>query len=349
MNMTTKISPTYFGTTIGGHKIFLYSLRNSKGVEIKIMNYGATIVSIETPDKNGILKDIVLGYDTLKEYEQDKFYMGCIVGRVCGRISNAKFSLDGKEYNLAQNLPPHHLHGGFSGWNKKAWQMVSYDSRSVEFSYVSPEKEENYPGEVITLVKYTLSEDNKLTISYHATTNKPTHINLTNHTYFNLSGDSAHTVEDDLIQVNASQYLEYSNSGVPTGKIKEVENTCFDARKMRPFTELLDFSDGQVKSCEGVDTTWALNNNNQLVHAASLLNSETGRKINVYTTEPGMHVYTSNYLPTGFKSKGNTTFTKRGAVCLETQHYPDSPNLSHFPSSLLLPGKLFTSQTIFEF
>jgi aldose 1-epimerase len=347
--MAREASPTYFGTTADGEKIFLYSLRNSNGVEIKIMNYGAIIVSLLTPDKNGVVKDIVLGYDSLKEYEQDKFYMGCIVGRVCGRISNARFVLDGHEYKLAQNLHPHHLHGGISGWNKKVWQMVSYEKRSVEFSYTSPDGEEDYPGEVITLVKYSLSEDNKLSILYHARTNKPTHVNLTNHTYFNLSGDSANTIDDDMIQVNASQYLEYSNTGVPTGKIKNVGNTCFDARKMRLFTELLDFSDEQVKSCEGVDTTWVLNNNGQLVHAASLFNNETGRKINVYTTEPGMHVYTSNYLPTGFKGKGNTTFTKRGAVCLETQHYPDSPNLPDFPSTLLRPGEVLTSQTIFEF
>jgi len=199
------------------------------------------------------------------------------------------------------------------------------------------------------LVRYSLSEDNKLIINYYAKTNKPTHINLTNHAYFNLSGDFADTINDDLIQINASHYLEYSNTGVPTGKLKAVENTCFDARKMGPFTRLLDLTDEQVRSCEGVDTTWVLGNENVLVHAASVLNTKAGRRINVYTTEPGMHVYTSNYLPAGVKGKGNATFMKRGAVCLETQHYPDSPNIPHFPSTLLHPGEVFTSQTIYAF
>jgi len=344
-----------FGKTKEGHAVELYTLKNSHGLTAKIMTRGATLVQLLVPDKGGAIADVVLGFDDVSGYEsEDNQYFGCTTGRVCNRIANGKFSLDGKEYTLAVNNESNHLHGGVDrSLDKVIWTAKPYTNdkgQGVKFAYTSPDGEEGYPGELSITVNYFVSmKRNTLAISYSATTSKPTPVNLTNHTYFNLGGEASPTVLDHLLRLNADNYTPAGDTLVPTGKIESVANTDLDFRKRTRIGDRIK-SIGATAAL-GYDHNFVLNEKEadaKLNLAAVLTDPASGRSLRVSTTEPGIQLYSGNFLK-GQKGKGGKSYAHRSAVCLETQHYPDSVNHPNFPTTILKPGETFESRTVFAF
>lgn len=347
------IEKSAFGTLPDGEQVEQYILKNSKGVEVSIITYGGIITSLKVPNRENLSEDIVLGYDSLEQYTKSSPYFGAIIGRYGNRIAKGKFSLDGKEYDLAKNDGQNHLHGGLKGFDKVNWKATESlfeDKASLKLSYLSKDLEEGYPGNLQTEVIYTLNNNNELEVIYEATTDKKTVVNLTQHSYFNLSGDFSKKVLDHELMINADAIIPVDNKLIPTGELEDVTDTPFDFRKAKLIGKDIEASNDQLKKGRGYDHCWVLNEQEKGIRfAASAYHGESGRLLEVFTTEPGVQLYTGNFLDGTLPAKGGGTYAKRTGFCLETQHYPDSPNQSNFPTVVLNPDEKYTSKTIFKF
>ncbi len=341
-----------FGNTTDGKAVELYTLTNSHGMEVRIMTYGGVIVSVKTPDKAGRLADIVLGYDTLTPYLSKNPYFGAIVGRYANRIGGARFTLDGKVYKLAANDGPNALHGGLKGFDKVVWQAESFqkgDAAGIILKYTSADGEEGYPGTVHVTVTYALNDKDEFHIDYQATTDKATPINLTNHTYFNLDGEGSGDVLGTEMMINAGHFTPVDSTLIPTGKIGSVTGTPLDFTKPTAIGARIDDKYEQLALGHGYDHNFVINRTGPgLALAARAYDPKSGRVLEVDTTEPGVQFYTGNFL-NAVNGKHGHVYNKRDAFCLETQHYPDSPNKPEFPSAILRPGQTFHSTTIWKF
>ncbi len=344
-----------------GKEVFLFTLTNKNGVVAKITNWGATLTELHTKDKNGELADVVLGYDTLAKWldptgdgTANPSYFGCTVGRYCNRIAHGKFSLDGKEYQLAQNNDPSHLHGGNVGWDKLVWdaELVN-DGKSVKFSLTSPDGQEGYPGTVQAEVVYTLTDDDELRLEFSATSDKATPISMTNHSYFNLAGQGSGTILDHEVKLEADRFTEFDDTGIPTGEIKAVAGTPFDfteAKTMRARIDQLP-PDEEKGSVGGYDQNYVLRDAKvaEPALAGTFYDPSSGRVLKVLTTEVGVQLYSGNYLDGSLVGKGDKKYEKHDAFCFEPQFHPDSPNHDNFPSSILKPGEKYNQVTVFKF
>jgi aldose 1-epimerase len=341
-----------FGKTDTGEPVDLYVLTNDKGMKAKVVTYGAILTELHVPDKNGKLDDVVLGFDDLKGYLGSHPYFGAIIGRYANRIAKAKFTLDGKEYHLAANNGPNSLHGGKKGFDKVVWKanVPNAAQPAVEFSYVSPDGEEGYPGELKVKVTYALTPDNAVSIQYEATTNKATPVNLSNHSYFNLlGGRSGATILDHEIQIRADRYTPVDDTLIPTGELKAVAGTPFDFTKPHTIGERIKQTGGKPA---GYDHNYVLAkeiDGKQAAWAVRVVEKKTGRVMEMATTEPGVQFYTSNFLDGTLKGKGGVTYPQYGALCLEAQHFPDSVNQPKFPSVILRPGETYRQTTSYKF
>jgi len=341
-----------FGTTPDGKAVELYTLTNSHGIEVRVMTYGGIVVSVKTPDKSGHSADITLGFDTLAGYFANNPFFGALVGRYGNRIGNAKFTLDGKEYTLAKNNGPNALHGGLKGFDKVVWQAESLQKSSeagVILKYTSADGEEGYPGTLHTTVTYTLDDKNEFSIDYHATTDKDTPINLTNHTYFNLAGEGSGSILGEELMLNADHFTPVDAALIPTGKIASVKGTPFDFTKPTVIGSRINDKDEQLVVGGGYDHNFVINHHGEeLALAARVYDPTSGRVLEVDTTQPGVQFYTANFLD-GVHGKHGHIYNKRNALCLETQHYPDSPNKPSFPSTILKPGQTYHEITVWKF
>ena len=340
-----------FGSTPAGEAVELYTLTNSKGMEAAIMTYGGILVSLKVPGSAGA-DDVVLGFDTLDSYLRDPPppYFGALIGRYGNRIGNAKFKLDGKEYKLAANNGKNHLHGGIRGFDKVVWKARTPDPHSLELTYLSKDGEEGYPGNLTATVTYTLTDDNELKIGYHATTDKDTVLNLTNHSYFNLAGQGEGDVLGQQIMINADRITPVDSGLIPTGQLKSVEGTPFDFRQSRVIGARINDPTDQLKFGKGYDMNYVLNRTGAgLEPAARVTDPKSGRVMEVSTTEPAIQFYTGNNLDGSLTGKGGKKYPRFAALCLETQHYPDSPNKPAFPTTVLKPGEQYQTTTIYKF
>jgi len=352
--MAKSMEKKVFGTTADGKTAELYTLKNKNGMQVSITNFGATVVSIMVPDKAGKVADVALGYDDLAGYELNKNYLGVLVGRYGNRIAHGKFSIDGTEYTLAKNNGDNSLHGGIKGFNKALWKAKDVSNggeAAVEMKYVSKDGEEGYPGNLSVTVIYTLTNKNELKIDYSATTDKKTVVNLTNHTYFNLAGQGNGDILKQELMIDADTFTPVDAGLIPTGELKKVEDTPFDFRKPTAIGARIDASDEQIKLGGGYDHNFVVNRKaaTGLSLAARVSDAASGRTMEVWTTEPGVQFYTGNFLDGSFKGKGGITYQKRTAFCLETQHFPDSPNHPSFPTTLLKPGEKYHTTTVYKF
>ncbi|MET0554878.1 MAG: aldose epimerase family protein [Vicinamibacteria bacterium] len=341
-----------FGKTAKGEEVALYTLTNAHGMEVRTIARGATIVSIRVPDRAGKLGDVTLGFDTLAGYEGDANpFLGNVVGRYANRIGGAAFTLDGKEYKLAANNAPNHLHGGPRGFDKYVWagKEVARDGAvGVEWTMTSPDGDEGYPGTLKATVTYLLTPKDELVVEYLATTDKPTVVNLTQHAYFNLGGEGSGNVLDHVLQIHASRYTPVAPGLIPTGELAPVAGTPLDFTKPERIGARIESDHPQMKLGSGYDHNGVLDRKGEgLVHAAHVVEPKSGRVMDVHTTEPGLQIYTANFLDS--VGKGGHRYGRRDAVCFETQHYPDSPNKKDFPSTVLRPGETYRSKTVFAF
>lgn len=332
----------------------LFTLTNGRGMKVKVSTYGGIITSILAPDKDGNFEDIVLGFDTLSKYSREHPYFGAIIGRYGNRIAGGKFTLNGKTYQLATNDGQNHLHGGDKGFDKVAWGAVLVEKngeRGLQLKYVSPDGEEGYPGKLEVLVTYFLNNDNELKIEYQAKTDQPTIVNLTNHTYFNLTGNTRRDILNHTLLINAQEYLPVNDNLIPTGELRRVRGTPFDFTEPTRIGDRIDADDEQIRYGGGYDHCWVLNSRSGrgLTLAARLREPTSGRMLEVHTTEPGMQFYSGNFLDGSLIGKGGVVYDRRYGLCLETQHFPDSPNQPDFPTTVLEPGKTYRSQTVYKF
>ena len=346
-----KIKKTVFGTLPDGRVADQYTLKNANGMEVKISNYGGVITHWTAPDKDGKFEDIVLGFDSLAGYLTPPPYFGAIIGRYGNRIAKGKFTLDGKNYQLAVNNNENHLHGGLVGYDKVLWnaEPIEGEESALKLTYLSKDGEEGYPGNLNITVVYTLLKDNSLKMDYSATTDKATVINLTNHSYFNLSG-SKKDILDEEVTLNADRYLPVDKGLIPTGELRSVTGTVFDFTKPTVIGKgINEVKDEQIKLGGGYDHAWILNKKgNELSIAAMVLEKTSGRKMEVLTTEPAIQFYTGNFLDGKLTGKGGVKYVKRFALCLESEHYPDSPNQSAFPTVVLKPNEKYSTTTIYK-
>lgn len=342
-----NIKKELFGKSNDGKEVMQYTLTNRHNLTVKIITYGGIVTSIQVPDKDGKIDDIVLGFNTLQEYQAEHPYFGVIAGRYANRIANGRFVLNGAQYELAVNDGNNHLHGGIVGFDKVVWdstEIKENDAVGVQLFYLSKDGEEGYPGNLRTTVKYLLTNQNELVIEYEAVTDKQTVVNLTNHSYFNLSGEGSGDILGHEIMVNADKYTAIDEGSIPTGELKTVKNSPFDFTVARPIGGRID------EIGLGYDHNYVLNKkNNELSLAAKVYEPKSQRKMEVYTTEPGMQFYTSNYLDGTLKGKSGNIYDKHCALCLETQHYPDSPNYPEFPTTVLNPGETYRQKTVYKF
>ena len=327
----------------------LYTI-NSNGVEAAITTYGARVVSLKTPDRTGAFGDVVLGFDTLAGYESDNPFFGAVVGRYGNRIAKGRFTLNGKEYKLATNNGPNALHGGLKGFDKVVWTAQQSGPAGVKLTYLSKDGEEGYPGNLTATVEYTLTDANELKIGYTVTTDKDTVFNITNHSYFNLAGEGSGDILGHKFTLHADRFTPVDSTLIPTGELKAVAGTPFDFRQPHTIGERIDANDEQIKFGGGYDHNFVLNGNmGTLRLAARLEDPKSGRVMEVTTTEPGLQFYTGNFLDGSIKGKGGKTYKRRGALCLETQHFPDSPNKPGFPTTTLKARQTYQSTTVFKF
>ena len=338
-----------------GKPIEMVTLKNNHGMEVQAITYGAIITSIKVPDRSGTIADVALGFDAPDTYwaEPTPPFFGAVVGRYGNRIAKGKFTLDGKTYSLAINNAPNTLHGGNKGFDKQVWNVAIKEDAagsSAIFSRTSPDGEEGYPGTLQARVTYTLTEKNELIVDYHATSDKATPVNLTQHTYFNLAGEGSGTILDHELTIDAERYTPVDETLIPTGELALVQGTPFDFRKATAIGARIAESHPQLKNGKGYDHNWVLNRGGAaLHHAAQLRDPKSGRTLDVATTEPGLQFYSGNFLDGTIKGKGGKPYVLRSGLCLETQHYPDSPNKPLFPSTILQPGKTYESRTVFTF
>jgi aldose 1-epimerase len=330
----------------------LYVLTNANGVKAQIMDYGATVVSLEVPDRDGKMADVVLGYDNLRDYIKNSPYFGAIVGRYGNRIAKGRFTLEGVEYTLAKNNGENHLHGGIKGFDKVLWKSESVNKQNavgVKFSYLSKDGEEGYPGNLDCSVTYLLTNDNELKIEYLAATDKPTPVNLTHHGYFNLTGCERDILGHELM-LKADRLTPVDSGLIPTGELRPVKGTVMDFTKPTPIGARINSDDQQIKFGGGYDHNWVLKRTGKgLSLAARVYEPSSGRIMEVLTTEPGVQFYSGNFLDGTITGKGGIVYEHRYGFCLETQHYPDSPNKPSFPSVILHPGQKYAQTTIYRF
>ncbi|MFC1553672.1 aldose epimerase family protein [candidate division KSB1 bacterium] len=345
--MEMKIEQQFFGTTPDGINVDLFTLTNSKGVKIEITNYGGIVVSLFVPDRDGEMDDIVLGYKTLDKYIENSPYFGALIGRYGNRIGKGKFVLDGEEYTLAANNDENHLHGGIKGFDKVAWDAETVKEENqvgVRLKYHSKDGEEGYPGNLECTVTYLLTNDNELKILYEAVTDKATPVNLTHHSYFNLTGRENRDILDHDLILNADQYTPVDEGLIPTGELKSVKDTPMD------FTSSKSIGKEIADVPGGYDHNFVLNSDyGNIVLAAQVYEPVTGRVMEVYTDEPGLQFYSGNFLDGTITGKYEIVYKKHFGFCLEAQHYPDSPNKPDFPSAILRPGEIYSQETIYKF
>lgn len=342
-----------FGKTGDGTPVDLYTLTNQNRIEVRAITYGGIIISLQVPDRHGKFDDIVLGYDSLDGYLAKTPYFGAIIGRYGNRIGKARFTLDGVEYGLAANNGPNALHGGLKGFDKVVWKAEPFerqDEAGVVFTYTSRDGEEGYPGNLSVKVTYTLTNKNELIFDYHATTDKATPVNLTNHSYFNLAGDGKRDVLGHEVMLNADHFTPVDKTLIPTGQIASVSGTPLDFTKPTAIGARIEQKDEQMVFGNGYDHNFVINRKGAgLALAARVFEPTTGRVLEVHTTQPGVQFYTGNFLDGSITGKGGHVYKRRIGFCLETQHFPDSPNQPNFPSSVLRPGKTYESRTVYRF
>ena len=351
MKNPVTISKQVYGVTADSINVESYTLKNENGMELTVITYGGIITSIKAPDKDNVYEDIVLGYNSLAEYTTSSPYFGALIGRYGNRIAKGKFSLDGTAYTLATNNDPNHLHGGLKGFDKVVWTAeVLEDKGALKLSYLSKDMEEGYPGDLETIVTYTLTEDNSLEVVYEATTDKKTIVNLTQHSYFNLSGDLSKTILDHEITINADKFIPVDATLIPTGDLKDVLDTPFDFRVAKTIGKDIEVKNEQLKRGLGYDHCWVLNNQKEGMRLTSTAyHKESGRLLEIFSDEPGIQFYSGNFLDGTLPSKQGGNYAFRSGFCLETQHYPDSPNQKNFPSVVLNPDEKYKSKTTFKF
>lgn len=342
------ISKRSYGTTSGGKAVEEYILTNAHGVEVRIITYGGIMTSIRVPDRDGVWANVVLGFDNLADYETRNPYFGCITGRCANRIAGGRFTLDGVEYALAANDRGNHEHGGIVGFDKRVWTPTA-DGDRLALHYLSPDGEEGYPGNLDVTVTYTLTDDNALRIDYHATTDRPTLVNLTNHSYFNLAGSG--DIHGHRLMINADHYTPTDSTAIPTGEIAPVDHTPFDFRTPRLIGPGQRSPHPQIVIGRGYDHNYVLNrpHDDSLVLAARLVDPGSGRVLEVLTTEPGLQFYAGNFLDATLVGSGGMLYRQSDGLALETQHFPDAVHHPHFPSVVLRPGKTYHSITLFGF
>jgi len=346
MSAKTRVTKQAFGKTSEGAPVDLYSLDDGK-IEVRIITYGAIVVSLRTPDRNGKLDDVVLGVDSVEKYEAQTAHFGGIVGRYANRIAHGTFQLNGQTYHIPKNDGDNALHGGTRGFDKVVWQGKQI-SDGVELTCVSKDGDQGFPGTLTTIVRYTLI-GNALHIDYSATTDKDTVLNLTNHSYFNLAGQGKGDVLGHWLKIDASRFTPVDATLIPTGELKSVEGTPFDFRTPHTIGERINADDVQLRLGRGYDHNFVLDHPGKLAEAAEVYEPTTGRVLKVLTTEPGLQFYTGNFLDGSITGKEGRVYNRRFAFCLETQHFPDSPNHPSFPTAELKPGQKFHSETVFEF
>lgn len=351
--MKGSINSVDFGTLPDGKVVRIYTLTNANGMEVKVINYGGIITSVSVPDRNNEMTNITLGLDSLSHYLKGHPYFGALVGRFANRIGDAKFELDGKEYNLTKNSGDLQIHGGFKGYDKVFWEIEELereDGVGLKLTYMSPDGEEGFPGNVSNTIYYLLGDDNTLTFEYKAVSDKPTIINLTQHAYFNLAGEG--DVLDHELQLFASKFLPIDTNHLPTGELRDVEGGPFDFRNYKKIGRDIDADNLQLERGSGYDHFWVFDDSSdghKPFLAARLKHEPSGRIMEVYTTEPGTQIYTANFLNGSLVGNNGIRYNKRGGVCIETGHFPDAPNHSTFPSTVLLPGEEYYSKTILKF
>ncbi len=341
-----------FEKTINGKQTDLYILKNKKNMEAAITNYGGRVVGLIVPDKDGNSTDVVVGFDNVEAYTQGAdTYFGATIGRYGNRIAKGKFTLDGHEYTLPINNAPNSLHGGPLGFSRVVWDAKQISPSELELTYVAKDGEEGYPGNLNVKVTYTLTDENELKIAYHATTDKATVVNLTNHSFFNLNGEGSGTVNNHFLQINADSYTPVDSTLIPTGKIESVKGTALDFTKSVTIGSRIDADDQQLKFGQGYDHNYVIANKklDALKKVAIVEGDKSGIVMEVYTVEPGIQFYGGNFMDGTHKLKGGKTDERRSALCLETQHFPDSPNQPAFPSTVLKPGQTYQTTTVYKF
>jgi aldose 1-epimerase len=343
-----------FGVTPAGVSVEAFTLASSSGIRVRFLSLGGIIQSVEVPDRNGILDDVALGYDSLDGYLGDKAYLGPIVGRYANRIANGRFTVDGRQYRLPTNDGVNHLHGGPGGFHRAPWSVSPFRSEGLTgavLEYTSESGEQGYPGTLTARVIYSLNDDGELAVEYHAITSEATPVNLTQHTYFNLAGQGRGDIGDHTLMVNASHFTPVDEALSPTGELRSVIGTPFDFTISHPIGDRIDADDEQLRRGGGYDHNFVLRHpsGGGVTFAARLQDPGSGRVLEIETTEPGIQVYSGNSLPDRMKGKAGRTYGRRGGIALETQHFPDSPNKPDFPSTILRPGEELRSRTIYRF
>ncbi len=347
-----RLEKTDFGATPDGRTVWLFTLANAKGMKAKVMSYGATLAAVETPDREGKTADVTLGFDNFPDYLTKNRFFGSIAGRYANRIANGTFTLGGKTYQLAVNSKPNHIHGGAQGFDKRVWNAEPFERETeagVIFTYLSPDGEEGYPGNLKATVIYTLNNRNELSIQYYAETDKPTPVNLTNHAYFNLAGQGNGDVLNHVVMINADRFTPVNENLIPTGELRGVQNTPLDFTRPARIGDRIEDPYQQMQFGKGYDHNFVLNSQDgSLALAARVSEPSSGRVMEVYTTQPGVQLYTGNFLD-GVTGKEGKAYPRRSGFCLETQHYPNSPNQPNFPSTILRPGEKYNQKTVFKF
>ena len=345
--------PEAFTTSLNGKPVGLFTIVNSEGMRADITNYGGRIVSLLAPDNKGLLEDVVTGYHSIDEYlNNEEMFFGALIGRYGNRIANARFSIGEVAYTLEANNAPNSLHGGPKGFHNVVWDAQLIDDQTLQLSYLSPDMEEGFPGNLSVTVIYRLTGNNELSIHYRASTDKATHVNLTNHAYFNLAGEGNKPIDDHQLKVHADLYVPVGESMIPTGVFDPVENTPFDFRAFSHIGEQIDADHDQIKTGGGYDHSFVIRgyeDPSAMKLAAEVIHPASGIKMDVLTTEPGVQFYSGNFMTGKHKGKRGALYGYRTAFCLETQHFPDSPNQKHFPSTLLKPGATYQTTTIYRF
>jgi len=351
--MAQSISQEPFGTTPAGETVTRYTLSNAHGMAVDIIDYGGIITAIRVPDRNGQMGNVVLGFDSLQEYLEENPYFGTITGRYANRIADARFTLDGTEYTLAANNGPNSLHGGVEGLDKKLWEareVESEDGVALSLHYLSPDMEEGYPGNLDITVVYTVTDDNELRIDYTATTDKPTVLNLTSHSYFNLRGEGMGSIYDHLLHLNASHYTPVDDTLIPTGEIVPVAGTPFDFTRATAIGARIRDDHPQLLLGRGYDHNYVIDNEDGgMALVAEVYEPGSGRMMSIHSDQPGVQLYTGNFLDGTLTGPSGHMYRQGDGFCLETQHYPDSPNQPDFPSTVLRPGETFQSSTVHRF
>ncbi len=348
-----SIEKSEYGTTAKGEKVDSYKLKNQNGMEVDIITFGGRITDLKVPNKDGISENVVIGFNSLAQYEKENPFFGALIGRYGNRIAKGKFTLDEKEYQLAINNAPNALHGGPQGFFNVVWkaeEAKSGDTASLKLSYLSKDMEEGYPGNLKVIVTYTLTNDNQLEVLYEATTDKKTVVNLTQHTYFNLSGDFSKTILDHELTLNADKLVPVDATLIPTGKLEDVANTPFDFRAPKLIGKDIAAKNEQLERGKGYDHCWVLNNPEKgKTIIAKVYHAASGRVMEMTTDEPGIQFYSGNFLDGTLPMRNGGTYAHRSALCLETEHYPDSPNQKNFPTTVLNPGENYKTKTTFKF